>query len=286
MIQVITTVWGDKYSSAYVNGLFRAIKEHASEPLKLICMAEDTSMDFDDDIEVIQLSDLGRPFEEMKEGCRLKLNIFRTEVLDLDAPALFFDLDTAVIGDISVLAEQVRNDPRLYMLRNHLLPHWRFRWLMKLIKSQPYYYFGNASVIGFVPRQFLGALDEFREGCEIVDKGCDNPRFIKAHASDERFACYYARDHMQPFPSDLANKFSAEFMWPSKAINFFTIVINPFSSKRRKPVAITFDGDPFHPFTLSKLKEGQLIRHKYHLALWNFPIFQKYWRRVIGDLSD
>ena len=282
MIQVLATIWGDKYSVDYVNGLFGAIKKHASEPVKLICFSEHTDLNFDDDIEVIKLSDFGLSYDEMRKGCRLKLNIFRTECLNPDEPAIFFDLDTAVIGDIAVLANQIRKDPRLYMLRNHLVPHWRFRGLMRAIMSQPYYYFGNASVVGFMPDMFVGALDEFREGCKRVDEGCDNRRFIKAHASDERFACYYARDHMQPFPNYQANKFSAEYMWPSRAMNFFTRTLNPFRRRTETPVAITFDGDPFHPSILSQHRKGQWIRHKYHVARWNFPIFQDYWKNIVG----
>lgn len=238
-------------------------------------------MDFDDDIEVVQLSEFGLSFQEMKKGCRLKLNIFRTEILDLNEPALFFDLDTAVIGDISILANQIRQDPRLYMLRNHLVPHWRFRKLMQRIMPEPYYYFGNASIIGFMPRQYVGALDEFYRGCKLVEEGCENARFVKSHASDERFACYYARDHVQPFPTHLANKFSAEYMWPSKLFNLLARPLRSKNGRVTEPVAITFDGDPFHPSILAQVEDGEMVRHKYHFVRWKFKMFKKYWAEIV-----
>jgi hypothetical protein len=128
MINVICLKHGTKYSSDYVNRLYRMVKRHLSLPHKFYCFTEDTS-EIDADIIIKPL-----PNNTLK-GWWWKPYIFKKGQFDSGDVNLFLDLDTVIIKNIDKFFQfhpgsfcGLRDPGRVWRANYHMLGSAVMRW--------------------------------------------------------------------------------------------------------------------------------------------------------------
>ena len=198
-----------------VNGLFRIIRGHTSAPLRFVCITDDAT-GLDPEIVIRPFPDMHMPEELLSTGCLRKLSMFVEGVLEPRLRTLYFDLDTAVLGDVARLAACLDRDHGLYMLSNHYLQHWKLRPLYRRFSPETYY-FGNSSVLAYYPEDYYALAADFITGfpsvhAEAQRSGVPKPRYWR---TDERWISYCARDTLPVFPDELAARFQDAYMAPS-----------------------------------------------------------------------
>lgn len=290
MIQVVMVKWGDRYPAYFVNAMVRNVARYSSESVRFVCITDDHPDAFDRGIVVKEFPDYGLPARQMnhmKSGCRLKLSMFHPGIVDPDLPTLFFDLDTAIVGDVVALAACLRRRPALYMLPNHWVKHWSFRAVSKPLFPGRYY-FGNSSVMGFYPGAFTDLLPRFSDAFTQAAAGkATCPLMNKALISDERFLSYYADGFVRTFPGSLACKFASEYMFPLTGRCALYNALPHVQKRRRQHVAVTFHGPVLKPARIITYEKGQSIQYKDYAVRWSdeHKPFYDYWLSVIEGQS-
>lgn len=279
MIQIVFAKWGTAaYGASDVNRLVRAIREHATEPVRFVCLTDRPDDTYDEGVETRPFPEFVLPFEEMKKGCRLKLAAFAPGLLNPDDPAILFDLDTMVCGDVARIAAAVRQRPRaLFMMANHYVPFWRVQRYIRPLLGE-YYYSGNASVVGFLPQNFSYLFEAFNRLAPPV--GEPTPKHL---SSDERVMSYGARDRTRVFPRKIVLKFAEEFMLPVLALETLRAKLPWVKARRRSPVAIVFVGPMLKPKVLAGYRTGQIVHYHFpaRKVRWVFDFITDYWRKPV-----
>lgn len=272
MIQIVCVKWGTKYGTDPVNRLVRAIARHTRAPFRFVCITDQPAGDYDGRVLVKPFPEFAAPFETLKSACRLKLAIFARGMLEPGLPTIYIDLDTMIRGDIQRLADQLMRQPGLYMLQNHFVQWWRLRQYVKLVAPERYY-FGNSSLLAFIPEQFHFIFDDFNR--RMTSPPNPLPKYLK---SDERFISYSARDSVRVFPRRLAVKFAEEYMAPAAFLEEIRKRLPWVIARRRSFVAVTFVGNDFKPARLAALRKGDIVRYGRLTQRWDNDDFRDYWR--------
>lgn len=143
-VQVVTMRWGGYYRAAHVNALRRQIDAHLARPHRFVCVTDDGG-GLDPDIAVAPIPQefLSRP--ELQEGVYWKIALFKPGLLTPDAPTLFLDLDSFVVGGLDSLIGELENDPdALFMMDN--LSYGAIAYLFPLA---PRYFWSIAGGLGW-----------------------------------------------------------------------------------------------------------------------------------------
>jgi hypothetical protein len=275
MFQIVCVKWGTKYGPEGVNRLYRAVRRHTRAPFRFVCITDQPSAAFDAGVVTAPFPAFALPFEDAKRGCRLKLAIFARGILEPGVPAVYIDLDTMVRGDLQRIVDQLARKPGLYMLQNHFVQWWPVQRYVHLVAPERYY-FGNSSVLAFMPEREYFIFEEFNR--RIASPPNPMP---KALGSDERFMSYAARDHVRVFPRSLAVKFGEEYMAPAAFIEEIRKRLPWVVARRRASVAITFVGDDFKPGRLAALNKGEIVRYGALKHRWDHDDFRDYWREPV-----
>ena len=270
-MQILCVRWGSKYGPDSVNRLYRAIAKHTHVPFRFICITEGDGA-YDAGIELRPFPQFSVPFDRLKSGCRLKLAIFEPGLLEPGLPAILFDLDTMVRGDVARIARQLVRKPALYMLHSNRLPIWRVqkrlrRWLGE------YSYFGNSSVLAFYPEQFEFVFEDFNRA--ILDSREPAPKRL---LTDDRFLSYAARDRVRVLSRRLAVKFADEYATPFTITEQMRSILPWTARRRRRLVAVTFVGETLKPWLIASLRTGDMVQYKRRRVRWAFPEYTAYWR--------
>jgi hypothetical protein len=117
-VQVVTMRWGGYYRAAHVNALRRQIAVHLRRAHEFVCVTDDGG-GLDPGIEVLPIPRefLDRP--ELQEGVYWKIALFKPGLLKPDAPTLYLDLDSFVVGALdSLIADLERDKDALFMMDN------------------------------------------------------------------------------------------------------------------------------------------------------------------------
>ncbi|MFC4892925.1 hypothetical protein ACFPDQ_07655 [Pseudofrancisella aestuarii] len=277
MIQVATVMWGTKYSTNYINEMYKAIVDNASCDIHFVCITDRDPKEFDENIIIKKFPEFRLPFEKMKEGCRLKLSIFKEGILDPDLPTVFFDIDSLICGDVKIFADILAKTRGIYMYPNHMIP--LYLYINRVININKYY-FCNGSFVLFYPCDFTNLIPEFEK--QIHESYKNNPdidhfSLPKHIRSDERFVSWYAKDRIHIISKRYAGKFTRKFM--EKSLLLFIIknkLLNSYAKKQT--IAITFDGDELKPENIVAFKKNQVIlANKKYKCLWIYDWIQKYW---------
>ena len=136
---VICFKWGDKFSSHYVNVLYRSLKKYLKKPFKFICYTDDVK-GIDQNVDCRALfndhADLGKNYRKLKIYDRNILSEFNYNILVLD-------LDNIICGDITFLADLKQNT--IWKAPSNGIRGWVY----------------NSSVVRVVDKQFSDMYDQF-----------------------------------------------------------------------------------------------------------------------------
>lgn len=272
MIQIVCVKWGDKYGSDLVNLLFRAVRRNTRSTIRGVCITDRPDERFDDGIVAKPFPTFSVPFDTLKRGCRLKLAIFAPGLIDPGLPTIYVDIDTMVRGDMQRIVDQLERKPGIYMLPNHFVQWWPVQKYVRMVAPDRYY-FGNSSLLAFIPQRCHFIFDDFNRLIAGAPK--PPPKYL---ASDERFISWAARDYLRVFPRSLAIKFAEEYMAPVAAIEEMRKHLPWVVARRRSVVAVTFVGRAFKPERLVAYKKGEIVRYGRLQHRWDHDEFRDYWR--------
>lgn len=93
MHTVLCFKWGTKYSSQYVNNLYRAVERNTTVPVRFVCVTDDPS-GFDPNIQSFPLLD------PSLEGWWQKITAFACPLYDIVGTVLLIDLDMVIVDNI------------------------------------------------------------------------------------------------------------------------------------------------------------------------------------------
>jgi hypothetical protein len=278
MLQIVFVKWGTRYDARLVNRHVAAITANATCDLRFICITDNAEADLDPRIETRPFPKFAVPHEQLKPGCRLKLSMFKEGMLDPNVPAVFFDLDTLIQGDVNRMREHVLAKGGISIMPNHYIQWWPIqRQVRKVFPNK--YYFGNSSMIGFMPRDYTFLFDQFNEEIIQPRPECDDGKKLTV---DERFISYAARDTLRVFPNTLAVKFAEEYMLPIARLEAWRSKLPWVAKRRENLIAVTFVSDDLKPDKLIEMQNGTLVRYKKVCVRWAFPTYTQYWQEAKG----
>lgn len=257
--------WGDKYPIKLINHLMSEIERYAPTPPRfvLICDQPKPGLRAGAVIRDFPPFFLNPAFKT--GGCHAKLAMFEKGVLPEDLPAVYIDLDTIVLGDISAALQFMDTCQTVAMLPSAIIPFGTIgRTLWKLTDKKKYAR-GNSSMVVFHPAECHYVAETFRSLFS------QHPDFsFRPMVADERFISWVAQPHMKKLPKTLIVKFPGEFMFPWRWWLYMKACLPWVRSRRAKLAAITLNGLLIKPEMLVKLVEGEMVLdNKARQLIWS-----------------
>ena len=107
-VNVVCMKWGAKFGPEYVNRLAGMVRRNLRAPYRFACFTDD-AQGLDRRIEAYPCPEVRLPSGYPERGWR-KLGIFSDPLADLEGPALFLDLDVAILGQLDAFFEHRADD--------------------------------------------------------------------------------------------------------------------------------------------------------------------------------
>ncbi len=120
--QCVMLCYGEKFSSSDVNRIARAVKTHSPGVKRFVLLTDRDRKDLDADIVARRLPEFFAKEEFMQGGCHAKLAMYETGVIPDDMTAIYVDLDTAILGDLSQALDILPSDDNVMMLHHIIIP--------------------------------------------------------------------------------------------------------------------------------------------------------------------
>ncbi len=288
-VQCVFVIWGEKYPIAHVNAMIEAALAHSSRRLGFTCLSDRPRPDLHP---AAQLQDIGPAFARpdfMGAGTQAKLAIFEKGRLADGVPALYFDLDTMIMGDVGRLAALLKRQRGLHMIPATAGSFWPLGRAVNRVRAGTVRFRGNGSIFVFMPEDWhhlpQAYLDQRARATEPL------PRHLWA---DDRFVSHMARDRLFAIPTTLAVKFVNEFMAPGPALARRKGHQAATTARRQGLVALTFSGDACKPEDLLQLPEGgTLSDRKGRVLVWEdeamsglIPRIRNYWAHMSAGKAE
>ena len=270
--QCVMIAWGEKYGAPDINRIVRGVRRHSDPPPRFLLISDRPREGLDAAVEVIPYVDWWLKEEFRRGSCQAKLVMFEAGVLP-DAPTVFVDLDTAILGDLSRAIDLMRTPRDVWMLQSVVLPFgWPGRLVYRLTGGRRYAR-GNSSVVVFRPGECGDIAERFRQLYER-----HGGLGIRPMISDERFISWAAQMRAHALPRDVAVKFPNEYMHPWRWVLRLRGLLPWVRARRRAAAAVTLPGPAIKPEELLDMAEGTAIRDpKGRWLLWD--------RQAMGDMG-
>lgn len=262
--QLVLVIWGEKYGAGDVNGLVAAVRE-TSPGLQRVLLITDRPREG----LAGGISELAFPPEFLQPawmggGCQAKLAMFKAGFLPEDLPAIYLDLDTVVLGDLSPLSR--RRDPdAISILQSTVLPFGAASRALHRLTAGKRYARGNSSVVVWQP----GRCDYIAERFLAMARGREDFTGTPMRA-DERFISWVAQPVISAVPRDMVVKFPTEFMLPWLWLGRLYGALPWVRRRRARLAAITLPGIEVKAGTLADLPEGrEVVDRKGRRMIWS-----------------
>jgi hypothetical protein len=252
--QCVLICWGDKYGVDIINQLVASVERHSTRRPKFVLITDRDRPGLPAHVQCV-------PFPEhwlepilKRSGCQAKLVMFEEGILQTDLPAIYIDLDTIVMGDMSHLLALQHTPQSVAILPSAVLPFGAVaRWLYARSGGRKYAR-GNSSVVVFHPAHCHYIASRFRALFERF------PEFgFRPMIADERFISWVAQAHMQAISKAHVAKFPGEYMFYWSWWLYIKARLPWVKSRRRAQLAVTLNGLMIKPERLLALSEGDVI---------------------------
>lgn len=280
--QCVFVIWGDKYPTSDVNALVRGVQSHTASPVRFICLSDRPRPDLAAGVELQMIGpDFAQP-QFMRGGAQAKLAMFQKGRLTPGVPAVFFDLDTMIMGDVARLAA-LAAPGRMHMMPATWDRLWPLGRMLNRRRPGSVRTRGNGSVYVFFPEDWHHIPDRF------LTLAADLPRPHPDHLwADDRFVSFIAAGALHAVPRHLAVKFVNEFMAPNAAWAQARGRRTAVRQRRQGLVALTFSGDACKPEDLLALPDGGELRdRKGRVLVWTdeamsglIPVIRRHWAHL------
>jgi len=206
--QCVLICWGDKYGVDIINRLASSILAHTPRPPRLVLITDREHPGLLDGIQTVRFPAFWLQPPLKRAGCQAKLVMFEAGILSTDLPAIYIDLDTIVMGDVSRLLSLQETPSTVAMLQSAIIPFGPLGRLRHRLSQGRHYARGNSSFVVFHPAHHHAIAERFRA------LFAEHPGFeFRPMIADERFISWAAQPHMKTIPNTLAVKFPGEFMF-------------------------------------------------------------------------
>ncbi|MFN3994625.1 MAG: hypothetical protein ACK4IU_17165 [Tabrizicola flagellatus] len=252
--QCVLIAWGDRYPVAEINRLVASIRAQSQGPARFVLLSDRPREGLDPGVELRPIPDWFLAPEFRGSGCQAKLCLFEPGVVPDDLPAIYLDLDTMVLGDLSRLLDVMETPQTVAMLQSAILPFGAFaRWLYR-VTGQRRYARGNSSIVVYHPAHTGFIAARFRELSSRPDA-----RSFKPLRADERFISWVAQPVMRAVPQRLVVKFPTEYMQPWRWLVHLRASLPWIRRRRAGLIAVTFPGVRLKGEDLAALPEGAMV---------------------------
>lgn len=255
--QCVLIAWGDRYPVDDINQLVAAVQAQSHKPDRFVLLSDRERPGLSPLVKLCPIPDWYMQPEFCRGGCQAKLCMFEAGLVPDDMVAIYLDLDTMVLGDLSPLLTLMESPQTLALLQSAVLPFGRFaRWLYWLTGGRRYAR-GNSSVVVYHPGHSAYVAQRFRD---LHDQhGGMNFRPMIA---DERFMSWAAQPYARAVPTTMAVKFPTEYMQPWRWLVHLRASLPWIRRRREGLIVVTFPGLRLKGDALAALPEGSVAVDK------------------------
>lgn len=254
MWQCVLIAWGDRYPIAEINLVIRTIRAVSKNLARVVLITDRERPGLADDV-------LCRPFPVFflsnnftSSGCIAKLAMFEAGVVPGDMPAIYCDLDTVVLKDLSRLLNLRVTPDTIAILQSAIVPFGAFARCLYRITNKRRYARGNSSLVIYHPGRCGYVAQEFRALYQAhLGRG------FRPLITDERFLSWVAQPHMRAIPSTMAVKFPTEYMQPWPWLIHLRAALPWIARRRDGLVAVTLPGLTTKGPALLSLQDGDSV---------------------------
>lgn len=263
--QCVMVCWGDKYPVELINHLMHEIARHAASPPRFVLICDLPKPGLREGAITVDFPPFFLNPAFKKGGCHAKLAMFEKGVLPEDLPAIYIDLDTIVLDDISVALALMDSHQTVAMLPSAIIPFGPIGRSIWWLTNKKNYARGNSSMVVFHPAQCHYVAETFRR------LFAQHPDFgFRPMIADERFISWVAQPFMKKLPNTLIVKFPGEFMFPWRWWLYVKAQLPWVRARRAKLAAITLNGLLIKPEMLVQLAEGEVVvDNKSRQLIWS-----------------
>lgn len=252
--QCVLIAWGDRYPVSEINRLVASIRAQSQGPARFVLLSDRPREGLDPAVELRPIPEWFLAPQFRGPGCQAKLCLFEPGVVPDDMPAIYLDLDTMVLGDISRLLSVMETPRTVAILQSAILPFGSLaRWIYR-VTGQRRYARGNSSIVVYHPAHTGYIAARFRELASRPDA-----RGFKPLRADERFISWVAQPVMRAVPLRLAVKFPTEYMLPWRWLVHLRASLPWIRRRRAGLIAVTFPGVRLKGEDLAALPEGATV---------------------------
>lgn len=272
--QLVLVLWGTKYGADEVNHLVAAVRRLAAHPPRVVLLSDRDRPGLDRTVEVRPFPDFFLRAEFRGSGCQAKLAMFEAGAVPADLPAIFVDVDTVVLGDLTRLLALLKTRDTVAIFQSAVLPIGPIGRLVWRLTGGRKYARGNSSIVVYHPAANAFVAARFRELFEAHGPGGFRPLI-----ADERFLSWAAQPHLRAIPRTMAVKLPTEFALPWAWLVYLRGAM-PWNRRRwANLIAVTLPGTDMKGETLAALPEGARVRDgKGRLLIWS--------RRTLGSVRE
>ena len=255
--QCVMILWGTKYPVDLVNHQVRMIRALTSRPARFLLITDRPRDGLDPEIGELAFDPFFLNPAFMGPGCQAKLTMFSEGLVPIDLPAVFVDLDTVIVGDLSRVVDTLDRPERVRILQSAILPFGPIGRLAYRLSGGKRYARGNSSVVLWHPAHGVEITERFRALYEE-----HGGLGLRPMIADERFISWCVQPRMGAIPKSVAVKFPNEFMHP---LRFWLRLKGqmPWTRARRAGLAaVTLPGEDIKPERLMALADGDTLRDR------------------------
>lgn len=263
--QCVLVCWGEKYSTKLINNLVRSIAAHASTPPRFVLISDRERPDLATGVHLVRFPEYWLAAPLRRSGCQAKLVMFDRGIVPEDLPAIYVDLDTIVLGDLSRGLALMDDRQTVAILQSAIIPFGPLGRLLYRLSGGKRYARGNSSFVVYHPAECHYIAERFKA------LYARHPNFeFRPMVADERFISWVAQPRMKRIPKSFAVKFPGEFMFYWGFWLYLRALLPWVRARRESLVAVTLNGLMIKPERLLSLKEGEaIVDEKSRKLIWS-----------------
>ena len=252
--QCVLVAWGEKYPDSEINLLAKSIGESALGLQRITLITDRERPGLSKGIICAYFPDFFLQNHFTRRSCLAKLAMFEKGVIPEDLPAIYCDLDTLVLKDLSPLLSLLRSPKTIALLPASIIS---FGWLSTKIHTLTkgrVHARGNSSLLVFNPKACHYIAREFRTLYDVKAA-----KDFRPFGADDRFLSWFAQESLRLIPNYMCVKLPAEYMqfWP------WLIRLRarlPWIRRRRDALlAVTLPGMSVKGSDLLSLQNGSIL---------------------------
>lgn len=263
--QCVLICWGDKYGVDIINRLVTSVEQHSQLQARFVLITDRERPGVYENVRCVQFPERWLMPALKRSGCQAKLVMFEEGILPTDLPAIYIDLDTIVLGDMSRLLKLLGTNQAISILQSAIIPFGAFARALNRLTHGRRYARGNSSVVVFHPAHCHYIAREFMNLYSLY------PEFqFRPMIADERFISWVAQPHMQAISRADVVKFPGEYMFYWTWWLYVKAKLPWVRHRRNGLLAVTLNGLMIKPEKLLALPEcGVITDEKNRKLVWS-----------------